>query len=305
MTGPTVSVDLQTSGTSTVYFQPVVDGLPGDRFEVTQGGARTVTLATGLPAGDHVVELYRETEGMYGVSTFLGFAQGTVTGAPAASGRLVEVVGDSISAGYGNLGVEPHPNWVANPACHWTAENSSWFSTYAAVAARTFDAEASTIACSGWGMSRDRNGNTGGVLPSVYENAVGTSDSTPWGFDREADVVIVNLGTNDINPGDPGVAYENAYVAFVQDVRSRYPDAWIFATIGSMLGGSQLDTINGHLANVVAALGDPRVVTFDLGTQDMGSNGEVPTGCDWHPNVTDNARMAEIIETRLQTHLGW
>jgi hypothetical protein len=72
-----------------------------------------------------------------------------------------------------------------------------------------------------------------------------------------------------------------------------------------MLGGSELDTINAHLANVVAALGDDRVVTFDLGTQEMGSNGEIPTGCDWHPNVADNARMAEIVKARLQTHLGW
>ncbi|MCG6927005.1 MAG: GDSL-type esterase/lipase family protein [Acidobacteria bacterium] len=305
MAGPTVSVNLRTSGATTVFFQPVVDGLPGDRFEVTQGGVQTVTLASGLSSGDHVIELYRETEGMYGVSTFLGFAEGTVTGAPATSGRIVEVVGDSISAGYGNLGVEPHPGWVANPACHWTADNSSWFQTYAAVAGRAFGADVSTVARSGWGMSRDRDGSTSGVLSSVYGNAVGTEDTTPWSFAPEASVVIVNLGTNDISPGDPGTAYETAYISFLQDVRSRYPEAWIFATIGSMLGGSELDTINAHLANVVAALGDDRVVTFDLGTQEMGSNGEIPTGCDWHPNVVDNARMAEIIKARLQTHLGW
>ena len=41
---------------------------------------------------------------------------------------------------YGNLGVEPHPDWVANPACHWTAENSSWFRTYAAAATNPVDA---------------------------------------------------------------------------------------------------------------------------------------------------------------------
>ncbi len=305
VTGSTVSVNLQTSGTPTVFFQPVVDGLPGTRFEVPQGSVRTVTVASGLPAGTHVIELYRETEGMYGVSTFSGFAQGTVTGAPVASGRVVEVVGDSISAGYGNLGVEPHPNWVANPPCHWTAENSTWFGTYAAVAGRELGADVSTIARSGWGMYRDLSGNTGGVLSSVYENTVGTGDPTPWGFEPDASVVIINLGTNDIAQGDPGTPYETAYFNFVQDVRGKYPQAWIFLTIGSMLGGSELATINTHLANVVAALGDPKVVAFDLGTQNMGANGEIPTGCDWHPNVADHARMAAIIRARLQTHLGW
>ncbi len=305
VTGATVSVRLQTTGTPTVYFQPVIDGVPGSRFEVTQGAVRTITLATGLSAGAHVVELYRETEGMYGVSTFTGFAQGTVTGAPAASGRVVEVVGDSVSAGYGNLGVEPHPGWVASPACHWTAENSAWFQTYAAIAGRACGAEVSTIARSGWGMSRDRDGNTSGVLSSVYGNAVGTGDATAWGFDPDASVVVVNLGTNDIAPGEPGTAYETAYTSFLQTVRGRYPSAWIFATIGSMLDGSDLASIKAHMTNVVNALGDPKVVTFDMGTQPMGSNGEIPTGCDWHPNVADHQRMAGLIRARLQTHLGW
>jgi lysophospholipase L1-like esterase len=300
-----VSVNLETTGTPTVYFQPVVDGLPGARLEVPLGGVQTVTLATGLDPGDHVIELYRETEGTYGASTFSGFAEGTLTGAPASSGRRVEVVGDSISAGYGNLGVEPHPDWVANPACHWSAENSSWFQTYAAVAGHALGAEVSTVARSGWGMSRDRDGDAAGVLPSVYEYAVGTQDSTPWGFEPPASVVVINLGTNDINLGDPGTAFETAYVDFLQHVRSRYPDAWVFATIGSMLGGADLDVINAHLANVVATLGDDRVVTFDLGTQDLGENGEIPTGCDWHPSAADHARMAEILRARLQTHLGW
>jgi hypothetical protein len=154
-------------------------------------------------------------------------------------------------------------------------------------------------------MSRDREGNASGVLSSVYANAVGTDDSTPWGFDPDASVVIINLGTNDIATGDPGTAYETAYTAFVQTVRSRSPNAWIFATIGSMLDGSDLASIKTHMTNVVNALGDPKVVTFDMGTQPMGSNGEIPTGCDWHPNVADHQRMAEIIRARLQTHLGW
>ena len=206
VSGTTIAVKLRTEGTSTVYFQPVIDGTPGTRFNVDSGADQAVTLATNLGDSDHVVELYRETEGMYGLSTFLGFTSGNVQGAPAASGRLIEVVGDSISTGYGNLGSEPHPNWVANPACHWTAENSSWYASYAAVAGHALNAEVSTIARSGWGMYRDRDGNTSGVLSSVYANALGTGNTTPWAFEPKASVVVVNLGTNDWNQGDPGTA---------------------------------------------------------------------------------------------------
>jgi len=306
--GTTVGVKLRTEGTSTVFFKTVVDGTPALRFEVTSGADRTVTLASGLSAGDHLIELYRETEGMYGMSTFLGFTAGTVKGAPAASGRLIEVVGDSISAGYGNLGTEPHPGWVANPACHWTAENSSWFATYAAVAGRALNAEVSTLARSGWGMYRDNTGSITGVLSSVWGKALGTGNAAAWGFGPQPNAVVVNLGTNDWAKGDPGAAYETAYIAFLQQVRTKYPDAWIFCTIGSMLGQPELGQVKARLAAVVAArsgAGDTKVSTFDFGTQDMGPDGSVPTGCDWHPNVADNARMAEILKTQLKAKLGW
>ncbi len=308
--GPTISVRLSTEGTSTVYFQPVIDGTAGERFNVDSGAPVDVTLASGLADTDHRVELYRETEGAYGVSTFLGFTAGTLQPTPVSNGRLIEVVGDSISAGYGNLGSEPHPapDWVADPACHWTAENSSWYATYAAVAGRALDAEVSTIARSGWGMSRDLGGG-GNVLPNVYENFLGVDDPTPWSFEPKASVVVINLGTNDWANGDPGTAYETAYVDFIATIRSHYPDAFIFLTIGSMTGGSQLTEVRTHLANVVTAVseatGDDKLVTFDMGTQDLGADGSVPSGCDWHPSAADHERMAGILQEQLESHLGW
>ncbi|MGB8298288.1 MAG: SGNH/GDSL hydrolase family protein [Polyangia bacterium] len=306
--GTSIAVKLRTEGTTTVYFQPVIDGKMATRFNVDSGADQTVTLASGLAAADHVVELYRDTEGMYGLSTFLGFTSGTVKGAPAASGRLIEVVGDSISAGYGDLGSEPHPNWVANPACHWTAANSTWYQTYAAVAGHALNADVSTIARSGWGMYRDISGNTSDVLSSVYANALGTDNTAAWVFLPEASVVVINLGTNDWATGDPGTAYETAYESFIATIRGHYPDAWIFLTIGSMLGDPALSQVKARLANVVAAVtatGDQKLVTFDLGTQNMGADGSVPTGCDWHPNVADHLRMAGILQQQLSAKLGW
>lgn len=308
VTGPAIAVKLRTEGTDTVFFQPVVDGTAGDRFEVQKGSDVTVSLASGLANGSHRVELYRETEGMYGVSTFLGFASGTVTGAPLGTGRLIEVVGDSISAGYGNLGSEVHPNWVADPACHWTAANSSWYKSYAALAGRAVGAEVSTIAHSGWGMVRDRDDSAANVLSSLYGNTLGIDATSRWNFAPKASAVVINLGTNDWASGDPGKPYETAYTAFIATVRAQYPDAWIFPTIGSMLGAAELAEANQRLAAVVAdrvKAGDKKIATFDLGTQNMGADGSVPTGCDWHPNVADHQRMAGILETQLRSKLGW
>ena len=250
-----------------------------------------------------------ETEGYYGMSTFLGFTSGTVKGAPVSDGRLLEVVGDSISAGYGDLGSEVHPNWVATPACHWTAENSSWYATYAAMAGHALGVEASTIARSGAGMVRDLNNDASNVVPNVYAKALGMSDPTPWAFTPKASAVVINLGTNDWANGDPGVSYETAYVHFIATVRGNYPNAWIFLVIGPMLNATQVAQVDTRLANVVSTVqtntGDTKLVTFDLGVQDLGANGEIPSGCDWHPSVNEHARMAGILQAKLTEKLGW
>jgi hypothetical protein len=308
--GTSIGVRLRTDDTASAFFQARIDGNLGPRFEVREGGVRTVSLASGLAPGDHAIELYRETEGAYGRSTFLGFASGTLEAPPPSNGRLIEVVGDSISAGYGNLGEEIHPapDWVAAPACHWTAENSSWYLTYAAIAGRELNAEVSTIARSGWGMVRDRGNDATHVLSAVYDNAVGTGATPPWSFNRPASAVVINLGTNDWNGGDPGVSYETAYAQFIAHLRTRYPSAWILLTIGPMTGEPALTQIKTRLANVVAARtgqGDSKVATFDFGQQNLGADGRIPTGCDWHPSRAEHQRMAQILKAQLQSKLGW
>ena len=308
--GSVVEVQLRSEGTGShsVYFQPVIDGEPGARFAVAEGADASITLATGLPPGEHVVELYRDTEGAYGISTFLGFGSTTVVGAPATSGRSIEVVGDSISAGYGNLGYELHPNWVADPACSFSTETSSWYLTYAAIAGRAVGAEVSTVARSGWGAYRDYGGSTRGVLSAVYGNALGTDDATPWAFERPASAVVINLGTNDAATGDPGPEFGAAYSSLLDTVRAHHPEAWLFLAIGSMLSGSGRSAVLGQLQALVAArteAGDRRVSLLDLGVQNLGADGSVPTGCDWHPSVAEHERMAGILESELRARLGW
>jgi hypothetical protein len=305
--GSAIAVKLRTEGTDSVFFQPVVDGKPTPRIEVKSGADRDVTLATGLADSDHEVALYRETEGQFGVSTFLGFTRGTLQAAPRSNGRLIEVIGDSISAGQGILGSETHPNGVASP-CDGGASNSSWFATYASLAGHALHAEVSTIARSGWGMYRDGTGDTQGVLSSLYDNTLGSSDTPKWTFDRQPAVVVINLGTNDWNVGDPGPAFESAARDFIQRIRSHYPSAWIFLAIGSKLWGSQFDEANARLRSVAAeraAAGDSKVISFDLGIQNLGADSMIPTGCAWHPSAAEHRRMASILRKQLATKLGW
>lgn len=310
--GETISVRLKSEGGSEpVFFQPVIDGTPGARVSVaTADGDKTVVLGSGLAAGDHRVELYRETEGKpeFAVSTFLGFESGTPKEPPPYCGRLIEVIGDSISAGYGNLGSEQHPDGGEDPSggCGFSTETESAYLTYGAVAARELDADASIVAASGWGIYSDNGGNTSNVLPSVFERVFAGQPTPAWTFQAQPQAVVVNLGTNDFsaNMSLDQAAFSGAYEAFLATVRSTYPEALILCAIGPMLYGTGLSNATAYinaLVTKVNAAGDAKVKVLDFGQQNA-SNG---TGCHWHPNAIENQRLAGILVTELRASLGW
>jgi hypothetical protein len=83
-------------------------------------------------------------------------------------------------------------------------------------------------------------------------------------------------------------------------VRSHYAHAWIFLTIGPMTSDPLLTAMRTHLANVVTTFADAKVVKIDIPTQEATS-----TGCDYHPNVAEDQKMAMALETAIATQLGW
>ncbi|HVV48662.1 MAG TPA: GDSL-type esterase/lipase family protein, partial [Polyangia bacterium] len=250
-------------------------------------------------AGTHTVELYRQTEGPEGDAQLTGLtvAGGNLLAPPAGPARLLEVIGDSITCGYGDLGT------LSDSDCYPT--ESDWDS-YASVAARALGAEVSTICASGRGVVRNYGGDTAGTLPMLYPLTM-ANDATPaWGFQIEPDAVVVNLGTNDIsnNKGDPGTAFEQAYEGLLATVRGRYPHAYIVAIIGPLLSGGDLTTIEGHIQNAVAArntAGDARVEFFDQ----IQPQSTSAAACQYHPNATEQTLMGNQVAGELRARLGW
>ena len=183
----------------------------------------------------HTVELYRQTEGPQGDSQLMAItiAGGALVAPPPAPARLIEVVGDSITCGYGTLGT------LSDSDCFPT--ESHW-DTYEAVAARALGADVSTIAMSGQGAYRNYGGDMNNTLPMVYTRAL-TNDASPaWDFRTQPQAVIVNLGTNDISngKGDPGAPFETAYAGLLASIRSKNPGALIVCIIGPLLSGTDL-----------------------------------------------------------------
>lgn len=298
--GTSVSVDLAND--DAYFFQVVVDGQKGERFQAAKGRA-TRTVSTGLAAGTHTLELYREIEGYYGTSQFFGITGAALQAPPPSRGRLIEFVGDSITAGYGNLGVEPHPNYGNPSPCSFSFATESGYMSYGAVTARAVGADASIIAESGWGVYRSRTGDMNEVLPKVYDRVLANSATPAWDFRTKPQAVVINLGTNDFSQGDPGSAYATALGAFVDTIRAGYPSAWIFCAVGTMYTDDQHGKALSYTQSVVSARGGDagKIAAVDLGSQDALKG----TGCDWHPNAAEDQRMADILVPVLKQKLGW
>jgi lysophospholipase L1-like esterase len=294
--GTSLSIQINSSGA--FIFKAVVDDVPKDAFTIP-AGKQTASVVTGLVAGTHTVALYRQTEGSQGDSQLLAVTVGggALLTPPAPPARLIEVVGDSISCGYGTLGT------LADSDCYPT--ESHW-DTYGAVAARALGAEISTVAMSGQGVYRNYGGDMNNTLPMVYTRAL-TNDATPaWGFGAQPQAVIVNLGTNDISnsKGDPGTPFRTAYTNFLQAIRAKNPGALIVCIIGPLLGGTDLSTIEGHIRAAVGArvaAGDRNVELFDQIATQSSDN----AACQYHPNPAENQIMADQITAELRARLGW
>jgi lysophospholipase L1-like esterase len=294
--GTSLAAQLTISGASTI-FKPVVDGAP--QAPVTAATTGMYMLASGLAAGTHTVEVYRQTEGPQGETRLTGLTvgDGALMDPPAGASRLIEVIGDSITCGYGNLGT------LADTDCYPT--ESHW-DTYEAVAARALGAEVSTIAASGRGVIRNYGGDTAGTMPMLYNRTIANAATPTWDFHVEPQAVIINLGTNDIsnNKGDPGDAFRDTYTALLQTVRAEYPHTYIVGIIAPLLSGGDLSTIGGHIKDAVAArnaAGDANVEFFDK----IPAQTTDKFACQYHPNVAENQMMADLLVAELKTKLGW
>jgi lysophospholipase L1-like esterase len=275
----------------------VLDGTLRDVLK-TDGRTEPYVLARGLAPGQHRLEVYRRTEALFGPTELIDLLvdDGRLLAPPAVSVRRIEIVGDSISAGYGNEG--------ADTTCPFSVDTENHYASYGAVLARALGAELSTVAWSGRGVVRNYDGEPGDPMPVLFERTLPQDQASRWDFSLVPQAVIINLGTNDFStePDPPEQTFVAAYRALLERVRSVYPGAFVLCTVGPMLGGEDLGRARRGIAEAVRhrhAAGDDRVVAYEMQTPNPSP------GCDWHPSTATHARMAEELGGELRRALGW
>lgn len=222
---------------------------------------------------------------------------------------LMEILGDSITCGFGNEAENNSPEFK-------TSQENGWMS-YAAQAARELGYDFNMICESGISAVRPEHPLFPmHALEDIYrytDELYATKfnkDKEEWDFNKNHnDIVVINLGTNDSNPirfyrdfnEIEGMEkwFKLRYKEFIRQVRElNGPDTFICCSLGSM------DYYLYHLIrDVVEELkesGDRKICCFEYIPINMMFEGYGAMG---HPSIKTHNRMARELVSYIRKYV--
>jgi lysophospholipase L1-like esterase len=258
-----------------------------------------IQVAKSLPYGTHTVKVLKVSE-----STGTPIAMGEITinsseqnevqllAPPAASDRKILFFGDSITAGYGNLGKPDNKNF-------YTYEQDG-MQTYASLTAKALSADAHYICISGRGVFQSLDGGFDNVMPRYIDTAVPSMNLTWDATAYTPDLIVINLGTNDSWMGVSNENFETAAKNFLGALRERYPEAkilWCYGIMG--------DYYNSLLTKIMNEFNSEHgnASYFLLETADTTTEAE--GGANGHPNVAAHQKRASALTEKIKEVMSW
>ncbi len=292
-------------------FGVILDG--GDltgRTECPEGEGE-YTLFQG-ENGTHTLRVVKLSENARGKLGLLALeTDGELLSAPEDRRPVIEVVGDSITCGFGNeaegTSFEFH-----------TGEENGWMS-YAALAARELDCEYSLVCESGIAASQAQKP----LFPHYAMDDIYAYTDAPYAYrqgkEPEAwdfrahpnDIVVINLGTNDATPmrfsPDPFVidgmedCFQEKFRGLVEQIRRlNGKDTLIVCSLGSM-DYFLYDRIAAAVEEYRRDTGDQRIFAFKYLPINNMSEG---LGAAGHPSMKTHLRMGRELAFRLRPYLN-
>jgi lysophospholipase L1-like esterase len=294
--GSSISVDLADT-TEEDQFDVGIDDAPVTLLEVDQKDKKTYDLGTGLSPGIHTLTLTKRTESSVGETQLLKI-NATLVGTPPPAARRIEMIGDSITAGYGVLG--------ADSSCSFSPETEDESLAWGALAAKELDAVHTAIAWSGIGLVQNYEGETTDEMPDRYARALATDAASTWTPTLfEPDVVVIALGTNDFSGegDDPGDAFQTKLVEFLTTIRAAHANSQIVLATSPMLEGQNKADQEKYFQGAIDArkAADPKISLLKIDTITEAEG----FGCDYHPSKATQTRMATALVAHVKTLTGW
>ena len=202
-----------------------------------------IQLASGLSEGDHHIEVRKRDRSFYGMLTADYFCASKIAVNEAGTLKLPDLLSDFVIEVYGDS--------ISNGDAVWKREDGSncsyTYGNWTGVLERLLDAEVRVTANTGNGLLGWILAQKNGKLDNLYPPQKNWNKVDPhrtgdlaWSHEgnNAADVVIINLGTNDrveLGNGDlPHEVFEDEYIRFIKEIRTDCPDAMVIATVGAM-----------------------------------------------------------------------
>ena len=227
------------SATDNCYFRVYVDGEEwknGETVYFTVGTMRSSIALDNVPAGEHRIRLVKVTGYTLARSQIhdVVFCGTIKPQAPADNDLYIEFVGDSISCGWGNIGGHTGV---------YTDQDGTL--AYPLMLAEALQADYSVTALSGKGLIYGNPEMTSGYR----YGSILRSKAAEYSFSRQADMVVINIGTNDYSKRTSNdiseAAFKASYLAFLKTVAEKNGnDCKIFCLY---------NTMNDTFANAIIA----------------------------------------------------
>lgn len=277
-------------------FNVIVDGKP--LMILRKPGATTITVGA-EGRGPHTIRLEKRSETQYATGHFYGFRGAPAAPAPTRA-RQIEFIGDSLTVGYGNTSAftQCTPEEIFE-----TTDSQEGFGP---LTARHFDADYQINAFSGLGMVRNYDGREHAKyhMPMLYPRAIFDDPRPAVEPDWHPQVIVIGIGGNDfstdLHAGEPWATadalaadYQKTYIAFIQRLRTANPTAQIvmfwhddnaaYAASARKVFDSLKASGMAHIDSLVL----PKLAD---------------TGCNSHPNIRDDAKIADLLTAYLEAH---
>lgn len=271
---------IHAAASNPAYFRVWIDGMPWENADgalyYALEGIQDLVIPS-LPTGEHTVRVLKVTGHTLSRAQFTGmtFYGSLLTDkTPPENGLYIEFVGDSICCGWGNIG---------DHTGAYTDQDGA--QAYPYLVAGQLDADYAVTALSGQGLLMGTPGMTQGYL---YASPL-RDGSTEYDFARKADIVVINIGTNDYNYRDQyGIdeaEFEQAYVAFLKTVYEKNGGCLIYCLYNTMN-----DTFANAILNACQAVGGEAAGVYAM---------ELTRTASGHPTLAEHSTYAAQITSYI------
>lgn len=286
------------SDTLRVYLTVITDGEDYRTAPFYALDESEKTLSVKVEEGEHTVKVLKRSEASQSrVRLDSVITDGVFLKIDGRNDRFMEIYGDSITCGYGNV------DSVQTDGFSTRTEDG--LATYGFIASEMLGAECSILSCSGMAICQNV-WNSELKIPDLL-NRSSYYDATEYKNKRIPQLVVINGGANDntyINQASGAEkqsrkqAFIQAYANFLKALRTKYPGVKIICCTNMLNEGETMEYLIGLAINEAG-------YDTDLVLLSLPSYAGDGIGADGHPTYITHEKAADVLANKIKEEMNW